>query len=122
MQCEKCKINIADGEDRQLQGQILCEDCCMDLLSPAKACDPWAVFSATSFAKYQGNEPQLTPLQQEILAALRKEGPAEIGKLLARFQIDEKVLERELATLRHMEKIQGELRDGKRLIRIWDSS
>ena len=119
MQCEKCKIDIAEGEDRQLHGQILCEDCYMELLSPAKACEPWAVYSAKSFAKNQDYESQLTPVQQEILAVLRKEGPTEPGRISARLQIKESVLEREIATLRHMEKMRGELKDGKRLIRLW---
>jgi hypothetical protein len=43
----------------------------------------------------------------------------EPGRLSAQLQISEKTLERELATLRHMEKIRAELRDGKRLIRRW---
>ena len=120
MQCEKCKIDIADGEDRQLHGQILCEDCSMDLLSPAKACEPWAVYSAKSFAKNQGHESELNPVQQQILAVLHKEGSTEPGRLLAQLQISVTVLERELATLRHMEKIRAELREGKRLIRLWD--
>ena len=119
MQCEKCKIDIAEGEDRQLHGQILCEDCCMDLLSPAKACEPWAVYSAKSFAKNQDFESQLNPVQQQILTVLQKEGPMEPGRLSAQLQISEKVLEHELATLRHMEKIRAELKEGKRLIRLW---
>jgi hypothetical protein len=28
-------------------------------------------------------------------------------------------LQREIAALRHMEKVRGELRGGKRLIRLW---
>jgi len=119
MQCEKCKIDIVEGEERKLHGQILCEDCSMDLLSPAKACEPWAVYSAKSFAKNQEYESQLTPVQQEILAALCKEGPTEPGRLSAQLQISVTVLERELATLRHMEKIRAELKEGKRLIRLW---
>jgi hypothetical protein len=120
MQCEKCKIDITAGEDRQLHGQHLCEDCYMELLSPAKACEPWAVYSAKSFAKNQDYESQLTPLQKEILAVLRKDGPAEPGTIVARLQIKEPDLEREIATLRHMEKIRGEIKEGKRVIRLWD--
>jgi hypothetical protein len=120
MQCEKCKNGIAEGEDRLFHGQILCEDCYMERLSPAKACEPWAVYSAKSFAKNQDYESQLTPVQQEILAVLRREGPTEPAKILARLQIKESILEREIATLRHMEKLRGELKEGKRLIRLWD--
>lgn len=121
LQCEKCKIEIAEGEDRQHLGQILCEDCYMEKLSPAKACEPWAVYSAKSFANNQDYETQLTPLQKEILALLRKEGPTEPEKILARLQISETDLEREVATLRHMEKLRGELKEGKRLLRLWDA-
>ncbi len=32
---------------------------------------------------------------------------------------DKTDLEREIATLRHMEKVRGELRQGKRIIRLW---
>ena len=119
MQCEKCKIDIVEGEERKLHGQILCEDCSMDLLSPAKACEPWAVYSAKSFAKNQGHESELNTVQQQILALLRKEGPTEPGRLSAQLQISVTVLERELATLRHMEKIRAELKEGKRLILLW---
>jgi hypothetical protein len=120
MQCERCKSVIAEGEEKELHGQALCEDCFMDLLSPAKACDPWAVYSAKMFPEKQGHEPQLNPVQQEILKLLREEGPSETGKLSDRIQIREADLERELAALRHMEKIRGELRGGRRLIRLWD--
>jgi len=119
MQCEKCKIDIVEGEERKLHGQILCEDCSMDLLSPAKACEPWAVYSAKSFAKNQGHESELNTVQQQILALLRKEGPTEPGRLSAQLQVSVTVLERELATLRHMEKIRAELKEGKRLILLW---
>ncbi len=46
MICDSCKENIEEVEIRDLHGQALCEDCYMDRLSPAKPCDPWAVFTA----------------------------------------------------------------------------
>ena len=51
MKCHRCKGIIPDGEENDFHGQILCEDCYMDLLSPPKMCDPWAVHSAKSFEK-----------------------------------------------------------------------
>jgi ClpP class serine protease len=120
MQCERCKAVIAEGEEKELHGQILCEDCYMDLLSPAKACDPWAVYSAKTFLKEQGTEAQLNQLQKKILELLYKEGAIEAGKLPERLQAKEADIERELASLRHMEKVRGELRNGKRMVRLWD--
>ena len=119
MQCERCKSVIAGGEEMRLHGQVLCEDCYMDLLSPAKACDPWAVHSAKTFLKNAGNAFELSPVQKRILEVLHDEGPRQITELCERLQMKESDLERDLAALRHMEKIRGELKEGKRFIRLW---
>ena len=119
MKCERCKTVIAEGEEKELYSQILCEDCYMDLLSPAKGCDPWAVYSAKTFIKQQGHEPQLNSIQQKILQLLREKGSIEVGNLSKLLRVKKTDMERELASLRHMEKVKGELRDGKRLVRIW---
>lgn len=120
MKCERCKTVIAEGEEKELYSQILCEDCYMDLLSPAKGCDPWAVYSAKTFIKQQRHEPQLNSIQQHILELLHKEGPIEADNLSKRLQVKKADMERELASLRHMEKVRGELRDGKRVVRLWN--
>jgi len=120
MQCERCKALITEGEEKELHGQILCEDCYIDLLSPVKACDPWAVHSAKKFLEEQGNEPQLNQLQKEILELLHEQGPIDPDKLAEHLQLKKTDIERELASLRHMEKVRGGLRDGRRLVWIWD--
>ena len=120
MQCERCHDPIAEGEQKELHNQILCEDCYMDLLSPPKACDPWAVYTAKSFTKQEGHEAELGPLQARILALLSERGPMEPGDLSEILQIKETDLERELAALRHMERVRGQLTDGRRVIRLWD--
>ena len=120
MQCERCKAVIAEGEEKELYSQILCEDCYMDLLSPPKACDPWAVYSAKSLAKQEGRELELSPRQVRILALLRERGPLEPEDLSEILQIKVTDLERELAALRHMEKARGQLSNGRRVIRLWD--
>jgi hypothetical protein len=120
MQCERCNASIAEGEERKHNYQILCEDCYLDLLSPAKSCDPWAVYSAKTFAKQQGPETHLNSVQHRILEVLRKDGPVEPCKLCKYLQIKETDMDRELASLRHMEKVRGELRNGIQLVRLWD--
>ena len=79
---ERCKSGISAGEEKEPYGQVLCEDCCVDLFSPAKACDLWVVYSAKAFAGKQGHEPQLNPVQQEILGVLRKGGAHGTGEAL----------------------------------------
>ncbi len=118
MKCHRCKGIIPDGEENDLHGQILCEDCYMDLLSPPKMCDPWAVHSAKSFGKNK-NGLEVNPVQQKIIDTLKDKGLQDPKSLAEILQIKESDLERELAALRHMEKVRGELKDGKRMIRLW---
>ena len=119
MQCKRCKSVIPKGEKMELHGQVLCEDCYMDLLSPLRACDPWAVHSAKTFLKRGSPEINFSPVQQKILGILQNKGPQERTDLCERLQIKETDLERDIATLRHMEKIRGVLRGGKKLICLW---
>ena len=119
MECERCKEPIESGEEREFAGRVLCEDCYMDTLSPAKTCDPWAVHSAKSFARTGGAAPVLNPLQKQILEYLQEIGGVEPRQISERFQVKPSDLEREIAALRHMEKIRGELREGRKVIRLW---
>ena len=71
MKCEKCNVQIENGEEREHQGRVLCEDCYIDALSTVKPCDPWAVYCAKSFDD-GGSGSQLTRRQKDILAVLKK--------------------------------------------------
>jgi len=93
----------------------------MDALSPLKTCDPWAVHSAKTFEKAVGGNRSLTSFQSRMLILLGEKGPMEPKQLLVELgpgiRIEE--LEREFATLRHMEKVRGEKQAGKILWRLW---
>ena len=91
----------------------------MDALSPVRACDPWAVHSAKSLQKKGGAALQLNPVQREIMALLRETGGMEFGLLAERMAEKPADLEREIASLRHMEQVRGELKEGKRILRPW---
>lgn len=119
MKCDKCRDSIKEGEGMELRGQTLCENCYIDALSPAKACDPWAVYGAKSFSRGQGNNVELSEIQSRILAVLKETGGAEPGTIIERLQIKPADFEREFATLRHMEKARGELREGKKYFCLW---
>ncbi len=90
----------------------------MDALSPARACDPWAVHSAKRLAEEQGRV-ELTVSQGKILEVLRQTGGIEPEVLAKRLGLRPEDLQREIAALRHMEKVRGELREGKRFVRLW---
>lgn len=120
MRCNQCEALIDQGEQKEHNGRVLCEDCYMDALSPAKACDPWAVHSARMLEAHGGGA-GLTPLQSEILRILEETGGLEPPALLARLskELTMPQLEREFAALRHMEKARGERREGKVYLRVW---
>ena len=119
MICDRCEEDIKEKEEREYHGRILCEDCYMDCLSPVKACDPWAVFAAKSFSRKDGAAVELTETQSAILEILKETGGVTPEVISERLRINPADLEREVATLRHMEKLRGELREGKKILRLW---
>ncbi len=121
MKCELCSSEIESGEERDHQGRTLCEDCYIDALSPLKTCDPWAVYSAKSLEKQSGVALTLTSLQSELLKIIEETGGIEPADLLDRFngRLTLPQLEREFASLRHMEKARGERRNGRVFLRPW---
>lgn len=118
MKCEQCSQPIDETEEREMHGQVLCEDCYIDKLTPAKACDPWAVFTAKSCSDKNGAV-VLTEGQQKILEILEDTGGLPPAGLAAESGLSSADLEREIATLRHMEKVRGKLQDGEKIICLW---
>lgn len=119
MKCEKCDAIIEENERHEFHGRMICEDCYIDALSPAKTCDPWAVYSAKSFSTSTGDGHEITSSQKRILEILKETGGAEPSVIAERLQMDQSDLEREIATLRHMEKLRAELRGGKKILCPW---
>jgi hypothetical protein len=120
MKCEKCSDAIPEGEEREHAGRILCEDCYMDTLSPAKSCDPWAVHSAKALSRARGGNVDLNETQKRILEILKETGGVERGSLVGRLGIKPSDLEREIAALRHAEKVRAEMRDDRKVfIVLW---
>ena len=117
MECDRCRQRIEEGEEREINGRILCEDCYMDFLSPSRTCDPWAVHSAKSFMKVSG-KPRVNETQAKILEIIGETGGAERSTLCERLQIGPSELERAVASLRHMEMVRGELREDKKVFLV----
>lgn len=120
MRCEQenCHATIEEGEERVFHGRLLCEDCYMDALSPPRTCDPWAVRSA-SLAKEQGEQSEAGGLQSNILQMLSECGGLSREELAEKLQVTPRDLERELATLRHLEKIRAAMQGEKKVIVLW---
>jgi hypothetical protein len=120
MKCDRCGERIPVGEEMDYHGQMLCEECYMHAMSPARACDPWAVRSAQTLSQVDEAYADLSESQAKILQVLRETGGVEARVIAQRLEMKLPELERELATLRHMEKIRGEMRGGKKIVRLWD--
>ncbi len=116
MNCDRCGETIEPGDEEICNSQTLCEDCYMDVLSPTKICDPWAVHHAKSCPESEIN---LTSTQQNIITALSETGGLEMIPLAERVCLSTRELERNLATLRHMEKIKARPENGKKVFCLW---
>jgi len=90
-------------------GQTLCEDCYIDIRYPAKACDPWAVYTATRSREILGlkGTEGLTDLQKTIYELIKGKGKVTREQLIEYFKLSEAELQRQLATLRHCELVRG---------------
>jgi hypothetical protein len=87
---------------REHGGRSLCEDCYMDALSPARSCDPWAVYTASRLP-----EQIINPAQEAILGVIDAKGQATAQELMDGAGLSLKELEREIAALRHMEMVRA---------------
>jgi predicted transcriptional regulator len=119
MNCDRCGEPIQAGEEMEHYGQTLCEDCYIQALSPARACDPWAVRAAQSLSQMDESYATLSATQANILQALEETGGAEAEVIAERLGMKMPELSRELATLRHMEKVRGEMREGRKIVCLW---
>jgi len=79
----------------------------MDILSPPKACDPWAIYSAQTFLKGKDKFSNLTPLQTKIVDYIRGKGESTIEEMMKNLNLTEGDLKREFAVLRHMEILRA---------------
>jgi predicted HTH transcriptional regulator len=104
MKCEKCAVEVSAEDQFEHSGHTLCEDCYLDIVTIPKTCDPWAVHSAKNTALISDS---LTAEQQEILDLIKKNGPLTAEEICTELSINSNELQRNFATLRHMELARG---------------
>ena len=119
MKCTKCGAAISTGDEREHNGEPLCEDCYIDVLSPARFCDPWADYAAKS---HMDNNPEtiLNANQALIVKVIEEKGEVDPLTLMdiLRDEISPEDGERECAALNRMGKIAIENQDGAVCIRL----
>ncbi len=120
MKCDRCSQTTQKDDQREHFGQMLCEDCYMDALSPVRTCDPWAAHSAKSFEQHNSDPAVLNSTQTKIIQILKETGEIAPEALLHRMEgnVTKPQLEREFATLKHMGRVGAEKRDGAIFLKI----
>ena len=106
-QCSRCGKTLEKQQCYEHQSKVFCEDCYIDILSPPKACDPWAVHSAKTFLRGKDKLSTLTPLQTKIVDYIREKGEATIEEMVENLNLAEEILRREFVVLRHMEILRA---------------
>jgi late competence protein required for DNA uptake (superfamily II DNA/RNA helicase) len=116
MKCQRCNREITEEQGYPHAGETLCEDCYLDIRFPAKACDPWAVYSATRTRDQSGlkGTEGLTDLQKEMHAFVKKNGKVTPEEMMKRFDLSVKEMQTQMAMLRHCELIKGQ-KDGDKI-------
>ncbi len=79
--CEKCGKEVEERQKYEHLGRNYCEDCYMDILSPPKACDPWAVYAAKCSLQGSDKFAALTPEQRRIVDYVRAKGEVTVEEV-----------------------------------------
>jgi hypothetical protein len=105
-----------------MKGKSLHINCVLVIYSKIKfdrsrfPCDPWAAYAAKAMA---GDSSILKKLQKNILAVLKETGSIETETLASKLGLEMSDLQREIATLRHMERVRANIDGDKKVFRLW---
>lgn len=115
MRCKRCNREISNGESYEYLGETLCEDCYIDIRYPTKACDSWAVYSATRSRESSGlkGTEGLTELQKAIYEFVKSNGKITREDIMKKFNLTESEMQTRLAVLRHCELVKGRKKGNK---------
>jgi len=91
MKCSRCGREVSEDNSYQHLGQTLCEDCYIDIRYPAKACDPWAVYTVTRSRETLGlkGTEGLTELQKAIYEFIKGNEKVTRERLIEYFKLTE---------------------------------
>ena len=104
--CTRCGAGLQGEEPRGYFGEVLCEDCYVEALSPVRTCDPWAVHCARSLKDLPGGL-TLTARQQQLYELVKERGEVFYPDAASALGISEDEVRREFAVLRHLEMLRA---------------
>lgn len=114
MRCDRCGAEVTPEEALARGDGHVCEDCLMSLMSPAKACDPWAVKMARGSVKTDAEAvAALQGAEKRLYELICTEGEVPKAAVAQRLGITQDEADRAGATLRHLELLRAKkLSDG----------
>jgi hypothetical protein len=104
--CSKCGASLEGEEARAYFGEVLCEDCYLEAMSPIRTCDPWAVHTARSLKDLPGGL-TLTARQQQLQDLVKEKREISKPEAARILGLSEDELQREFAVLRHLELLRA---------------
>jgi recombinational DNA repair protein (RecF pathway) len=109
MKCDVCGVELQEGQVYTYQGKTVCEDCCFDLMSTTKICDPTAVSSSLNVRKELGQSGTegLTELQKQIYTTVVERGKVNRAEFIAEMHLTEEEFQKQFAILRHCELLRA---------------
>ena len=121
MICQKCNCDILAGDEVSHKGQLLCEDCYIEMLEPPRTCDVAAVYSAKMARQAAGQEGTdgLTEQQKAVYEYIKDSGPVTHDQIIEQFQLTRMQLDKIFPILRHCELVRAFREDGKVFVTVW---
>ena len=109
--CAKCGQRFPAEDCVPYGSRRVCEDCAMDLLSAAKACDPWAVkMASSSFQTKADAVATLKGVEKRLYEFIVDRGRVPFETLPELLDVASGQVQRAYTTLRHMELLRGHRR------------
>ena len=109
MKCDRCQLEIPEGDPFTRGSLTLCEDCYLEEVSKPQVCDPWAAYNAQSVRENMGLEGEagLTELQKAVYQFVKEKGRVSVDEILEAFDLSQNELMTSFAVLRHCELVRG---------------
>ncbi|MCU0822091.1 MAG: hypothetical protein MUC95_06415 [Spirochaetes bacterium] len=116
MICFQCNKEIADGDGIKYNHRYICEDCYLDNTVVTRTCDPESVRMTKNMESLGISSGKISPAQEKIVEIVGRTGGITPERLSKELGVPADELQRDLAALRQMRRIQGEKRGEERYI------
>ena len=114
MKCGRCGREISEAESYTHQGQVLCEDCLMEIGLHAGKCEPWATYLATHTRESLGMKGTdgLIELQKKVYEFIKSQGKVTREEVKQNLSLSEAEMDTQLMPLMYSELVKERSEEG----------